>query len=178
MNINFIFPLIYSITLFFLILIISIYVFIQIRNTQNLEKRLVILEKRIQSNNFNYDDFYKLGQLYLRKKIYKKAIALFRKSLENWDINDKIGLGSLYNTLGFTYFNLKQYEYAAYYYNEALKLLPDYTLALTNLGLAYEKVQKYEDALTTYKKVLRYTTSNKITNSRLTLLERKLELRS
>ena len=84
------------------------------------------------------------------KKIYDKAINLFRKALKYWDENDKIGLGSLYNTLGFTYFKLKQYEEAIYYYSQAIKLLPDYTLALTNLGLVYENKQMYKEAYNTY----------------------------
>ena len=106
--------------------------------TRKVEKRLSLLEKRLQQNNTSSDNFYKLGQIYLGKKIYDKAIILFRKALKYWDQNDKIGLGSLYNTLGFTYFKLNNMKQAIYYYNQAIKLLPDYTLALTNLGLVYE----------------------------------------
>ena len=60
--------------------------------TRKVEKRLSLLEKRLQQNKTSSDNFYKLGQIYLSKKIYEKAISLFRKALKYWDLNDKIGL--------------------------------------------------------------------------------------
>ena len=144
--------------------------------TQNVEKHLSILENRLQIDKKSSNDNYKLGQLYLQKKIYTRAITLFRNSLQYWDKNDKIGLGSLYNTLGFTYFKLKQYEPAEYYYIQAINLLPDYTLALTNLGLVYENRQMYKDAFKAYSGVLKYESKNKITLSRISSIKSKLDL--
>jgi tetratricopeptide (TPR) repeat protein len=175
---NTIFPLVYSSILFLSLTLICFFLIGQLKMTQSVEKRLSILEKRLQNNNQSSENFYKLGQIYLSKKIYDKAITLFRNSLKNWDPNDKIGLGSLYNTLGFTYFKLKQYEQAVYYYSQAIKLLPDYTLALTNLGLVYENKQMYQEATTTYSGVLKYEIKNKIANSRLPVVKLKAELKS
>jgi tetratricopeptide (TPR) repeat protein len=146
--------------------------------TQAVEKRISILETRLQTNERSADNFYKLGQIYLRKKIYDKAIGLFRQSLKYWDVNDKIGLGSLYNTLGFTYFKLKEYEEAIYYYTQAIKMLPDYTLALTNLGLVYENKQMYQEAYKTYSKVLKYERENKIAKNRLPIMQLKADLKN
>ena len=175
---NSIFPLVYSSILFISLIIICSYLIGQLKMTQKVEKRLSILEKRLQNDNNSSDNNYKLGQIYLSKKIYDKAISLFRKALKYWDQNDKIGLGSLYNTLGFTYFKLKQYEQSIYYYTQAIKLLPDYTLALTNLGLVYENKQMYKEAYNTYFSVLTYENKNKIANSRLPVVKLKAELKS
>lgn len=173
---NSIFPLVYSSILFLSLTTICIYLVGLLKMTQKVEKRLSILESKLQTDNQSSENFYKLGQIYLRKKIYDKAIILFRNSLKYWDQNDKIGLGSLYNTLGFTYFKLKQYEEAVYYYSQAIKLLPDYTLALTNLGLVYENKQMYSDALKIYSDVLTYESKNKIALARLPVVKVKAEL--
>ena len=105
-----------------------------------------------------------------------RLFSLFRNSLKYWDFNDKLGLGSLYNTLGFTYFKLKQYEDAAYYYCQAIRLLPDYTLALTNLGLVYESQEKYKEAYEIYNQVLVFDCKNETASSRLPLVESKKNL--
>jgi tetratricopeptide (TPR) repeat protein len=174
---NSIFPLVYSSILFFSLSIVCIFLFGLLKMTQKVEKKISILENKLQTDQRSSDDFYKLGQIYLRKRIYDKAINFFRQSLNDWDENDKIGLGSLYNTLGFTYFKLKEYEQAIYYYCQAIKLLPDYTLALTNLGLVYENKQMYAEAYKTYSKVLIYENQNKIAKARLPIMKMKYELK-
>jgi tetratricopeptide (TPR) repeat protein len=173
---NSIFPLIYSSILFFSLATICFYLVGQLKMTQRVEKRIAILETRLQNDDRSSDNFYKLGQIFLRKKIYDKAINLFRQSLKYWDENDKIGLGSLYNTLGFTYFKLKEYDQSIYYYTQAIKLLPDYTLALTNLGLVYENKLMYKDASNTYSNALEYENQNKIAMTRLPIMKMKSEL--
>src|SRR6476661_5210429 len=175
---NTIFPIVYSSILFLSLAFICFYLIAQLKMTRQVETRLSLLEKRLQQNNTSSDNYYKLGQIYLGKKIYEKAIILFRKALKYWDQNDKIGLGSLYNTLGFTYFKLKQYEEAIYYYNQAINLLPDYTLGLTNLGLVYENKQMYKEAYNTYTNALKYENENKIAKTRLPIMKIKAELRN
>jgi tetratricopeptide (TPR) repeat protein len=176
MFLNLFFPLLYSLLLFICVIFICIYVIGQIKITQKVEKRIIVLENKLQLNQNLSNNLYILGQIYLRKKFYEKAIGLFRESLVSWDLNDKIGLGSLYNTLGFTYFQLKEYDYAKYYYLQAIKLLPDYTLALTNLGLIYETTKMYLEAYNIYTIVLDYESNNKIALSRITIIEGKTRL--
>lgn len=171
-----IFPLFYSLILFLSLSLIFFYFLGQFKMSLKVESRLSSLEKKLQQNKKSSDCSYKLGQLYLRKNLYDKAIGLFRNALNNWDLNDKIGLGSLYNTLGFTYFKLKQYEHAVYYYTQAIQLLPDYTLALTNLGLVYESQQNYKNACEVYHHVLSYDQKNKIAFARLPLVLAKNNL--
>lgn len=45
----------------------------------------------------------------------------------------------MYNALGFAYFSQEQYDIAIRNYKEAIKLYPEYTIALNNLGNVYEK---------------------------------------
>ena len=74
------------------------------------------------------------------------------------------------------YFKLKEYEYAKYYYLQAIKLLPDYTLALTNLGLIYEMKKMYLEAFNIYTTVLNYEQNNKIALSRRPIVQEKVKL--
>ena len=173
-----IFPIIYSLLLFVSLSLITVYLFGQIRLTRKAEKKLLALEQKIYKKNNTYEDLYKLGQIYLGKKNYNKAITLFRESLKEWNLNDKIGLASIYNTLGFTYFKLEQYDYAIYYYNRAIEIIPDYILALTNLGFCYEERKNYEQALSTYNQILNFDQNNRKVNEKLLTLQSKIRLRT
>lgn len=171
---NSIFPLLYSLALFFFLSLISFFIIKQIINTQKLEKKIFQLQEVIKKDNPYYEDFYQLGQLYLRKKLFLKAIVVFRKALKLWDPNDKIGLGNLYNAVGFTFFNLKEYNYAIYYYKVAIKIIPDYTLALINLGYSFEKVNSIVIAYNCYKAALFWDPYNTLASTRFSVVEKKL----
>jgi len=174
---NSLFPLTYALILFFILFSISFYLIQQVTNTQKVEKKILTLQNTIQKNNFFYQDTYRLGQLYLRKKLFSKAIIFFRKALKTWDLNDTIGLGSLYNTIGFTYFKLKQYDFAIYYYKIAIKILPDYILALKNIAYTYERLTLYDEAYKSYKKILIWDPNNKLALTQIEILSRKMRLK-
>lgn len=173
---NSLFPLIYSTTLFCFLALISFFLLKQIINTQGLEKKMFELQAMIKNNDTSYELYYKLGQLYLKKKLFSKAIFLFRGAIKNWDTNDNIGLGSLYNTIGFTYFTLKEYNLAIYYYKIAIKILPDYTIALINLGYAYEKQNLLVESYNYYNEVLDYNKNNSLALERIKVVKRLLTL--
>ncbi|MGN6532458.1 MAG: hypothetical protein ACTHK0_12000, partial [Ginsengibacter sp.] len=65
---NTIFPLLYSSILFLSLTIICVYLVGQLKMTQSVEKRISLLETRLQTEERSSDNFYKLGQIYLRKK--------------------------------------------------------------------------------------------------------------
>lgn len=173
---NSLFPLIYSTALFCFLALISFFLLKQIINTQGLEKKMFELQTMIKKNDTSHELYYKLGQLYLKKKLFSKAIFLFRGAIKNWDTNDSIGLGSLYNTIGFTYFTLKEYNLSIYYYKIAIKILPDYTIALINLGYAYEKQNLLLESYNSYDKVLVYNKNNSLALKRIKVVRRLLTM--
>nr|YP_009730814.1 hypothetical protein Coka_086 [Cladosiphon okamuranus]QAY81051.1 hypothetical protein Coka_086 [Cladosiphon okamuranus] len=172
---NSIFPLLYSIGLFFFLSLISYYIVKQIINTQKLEKKIFMLQKLVKKDHPYYEDCYQLGQLYLRKNLFLKAVLVFRKALKLWDPNDKIGLGNLYNAIGFTFFNLEEYDYAIYYYKVAIKIIPDHTLALINLGYSFEKVNSGITGYNCYKAALFWDPYNQLASTRFSVIEKKLK---
>nr|WAM64002.1 hypothetical protein [Ishige okamurae] len=176
LSINSIFPLLYATVLFLILTIVSFYIIQQIAKIQANEKRIIRLEKKIQNGSAISDDHYKLGQFYLRKKLFNKAILSFRKAVQSWDRNDQIGLGSLYNTLGFTYFSLKEYQCAIYYYEIAVKIIPDYILVVRNLGYTYEQLKLYSQAYKCYNRMLSRNKDEQLLISQLVRVKRKLDL--
>jgi tetratricopeptide (TPR) repeat protein len=56
--------------------------------------------------------------------------------------------------LGNFYLNRKDYERSLEYYNEALKIKPDYVDAWNNKGNALDRLGKYEDAIVSYDKAI------------------------
>ena len=129
---------IYLAVVFFILLLSTFFLVYQIRVTQQLENKLEKFRSKKGIEKNTYENIFKLGQLYLRKKIYNKAIEEFRVCFREWDKNDTLGIASLFNTLGFTYYQLKEYDIAIYYYKIALALTPDYVTSLTNLAYLYQ----------------------------------------
>ena len=78
--------------------------------------------------------------------MFDQAILQFRYALQIWKNEDIEGISNLYNTIGFTYAETEQYELAIYYYQEALKNDENYTVAMNNLGYAYEKQRMINEA--------------------------------
>tara|TARA_B100000768_G_scaffold115424_1_gene106831 strand:+ start:106 stop:636 length:531 start_codon:yes stop_codon:yes gene_type:complete len=148
----------------FLILLLSV-VFLgyQIRVTQQFETNLENFRSKKITEKNSYENIFKLGQLYLRKKIYNKAIEEFRLCFREWDKNDTLGIASLFNTLGFTYYQLKEYDIAVYYYKIALTLTPDYVTSLTNLAYLYQSQNKISEVKNIYTKLLVFDPSSKKT---------------
>lgn len=169
-------PLVYSLILFLILSFLAFYLVGQVQQTQQVEQRLETLEKRIANNPCLAETYYFLGQIYLGKKDYPKSLRLLKNGLNFWNSEDRIGLGSLYNTLGFTYFKLQDNQKAIEYYHQAIQILPDYTLALNNLGLAYETTKQYKNAYATYRRVLAYDAQNPIAFARKQAVEPKLGL--
>lgn len=175
---NTFFALFYSIAFFLILFLLALYLIKQIFNTQSLEKKIKLLQNKIKREQGSYEDLYRLGQFYLQKKFYNKAILTLREALKIWNINDKIGIASLSNTIGFTYFKLKKYTFAIYYYKIALKIIPDYLLAIKNLAYVYESIGLLNEAKEEYKKSLSLDPRNEFFTSRSKIVDRQLKFRT
>lgn len=167
------YALLYSIILFFILIFITLYLVRQIVNTQVIEKKIKKLQKKKKP-----EDLYMLGQLYLQKKLFNRAIIVFREALKTWNSNDKIGIASLMNMIGFTYFKLKKYRFAIYFYKVAIQIAPDYLIALKNLAFVYESINLFQEASNHYRTCLLLEPDNKFFSSRIKMLDRQLFLKS
>ena len=151
----------YLLILFFLLAIISIFVFRQFIKTRNEEISLVQYEQKGIEALETASELYEFGSIQIKKRLYSQATQTFLKAMKNSQDEPNEGKAIIENALGFTYAAQKDYKKAIKHYKSALLLLPQYTVALNNLGAAQQNLFDYEQALLSYKKVLDIDPKNK-----------------
>lgn len=96
---------------------------------------------------------YQLGVSYLNDNNIQPAFVEFQKALE-LNPDDKETL----NAIGVIYLlKLEDYTKAVEFLQKALKVDRNYSEAWNNLGVAYERMGKYSEALESYKSALQNT---------------------
>lgn len=126
----------------------------QILKTRKSENALGRLQTKLASEKGTTQEYYELGSIYLDKKVYTQAIALFQKALKAAESEGEENIAPIYNGLGYAHFAQAQYDLAIRQYKEALKFQPNYVTALNNLAHAYERKKLLSQALETYEQAL------------------------
>lgn len=107
---------------------------------------------------------YKLGVSYYGENNIQKAFVEFRKAFE---LNPKDK--DVLNITGIIYLlHYEDFPKAIDFFQKAVSVDSDFSEAHNNLGFAYEKSRKFNEAITSYKKALSnllYTTPEKAYNS-------------
>ncbi|MBD2189622.1 tetratricopeptide repeat protein [Pseudanabaena mucicola] len=142
----------------------------QILKARSLENVISDLQPKLQKEKGTPEDYYQLGSVYLRKKLYSQAIALFNKALKEGGDN----IPEVYNALGFSYFSQEQYDLAIKNYKEAIALQDGYVTAINNLAHAYEKKKLLPQSIEMYEQVLKLDEKNEIAKRRLTSLRKQV----
>jgi tetratricopeptide (TPR) repeat protein len=156
-----------------LLLFASVAVFRQIFKTRKMESSLSRLKNKLTKEKGTVQEYYELGSIYSEKKVYTQAISLFQKAIKVAEEEEEdINIAPVYNGLGYVYFAQEQYDIAIRQYKEALKLQPDYVVALNNLGHAYEKKKLTAQALQMYEESLKFEPNNTVAKRRAESLRR------
>lgn len=142
----------------------------QILKARSLENVISDLQPKLQKEKGTPEDYYQLGSVYLRKKLYAQAITLFNKALKEGGANS----AEVYNALGFSYFSQDQYDLAIKNYKEAIALQDGYVTAINNLGHAYEKKKLLPQAIEMYEQVQKLDEKNETAKRRLTSLRKQV----
>jgi len=145
-------------------------VFRQVYKSRQLELVITDLQPKLQKEKGQPDEYYRLGSVYLSKKLYIKAISEFEKAL-------KAGGGDMaevHNAIGFAYFSQQQYDLAIRKYKEAIALQPEYIFAINNLGHVYEKKKLIPQALSAYQQVLEIAPDNETAKRRAVSLQKRV----
>ncbi|AFZ52753.1 tetratricopeptide repeat protein [Cyanobacterium aponinum AL20118] len=167
-------PIIYISILLGLLLIVAILLFRQIIKSRRTESRFSKLQNKLQSQKGTAQEYYELAGIYLDKKLFVQAIQLLQRGLKSDEEIEPENKALMYNALGFAYFSQEQYDIAIRNYKEAIKLYPEYTIALNNLGNVYEKKQLITQAFECYKKTLEFDPKNTVATKRVQSLEKRL----
>jgi tetratricopeptide (TPR) repeat protein len=107
--------------------------------------------KRILALNPEHADALNyIGYTYAEQGIHlDKAMDLIQKAMQI-----KPNSGYITDSLGWVYYQKKQYDEAVHYLEEAAKLTPDDPTINEHLGDAYLKKGKYREAVERYKRAL------------------------
>lgn len=107
---------------------------------------------------------YKLGVSYYGENNIQKAFVEFRKAFElNPEDKDVLNMTGVIYLLHY-----EDFPKAIDFFQKAVSVDPDFSEAHNNLGFAYEKSRKFNEAITSYKKALSnllYMTPEKAYNS-------------
>ncbi|MBP0020886.1 MAG: tetratricopeptide repeat protein [Cyanobacteria bacterium SBLK] len=168
-------PLIYISFLLILLAGTAIFLFQQIFRTRRLENQFSKLQKILKAGEGTSKDYYELGSLYLKKKLYVQAAQILQKGLKltNKEEVEPENIALIYNALGFSYLSREQYDLAIRNYKEAIKLYPGYAIANNNLANVYEKKSMDAKALETYRETLKYDPENKVAKRRAESLQKR-----
>ncbi|MEA5509072.1 tetratricopeptide repeat protein [Crocosphaera sp. UHCC 0190] len=153
---------------------LGIFLLFQIIKTRRIENRFYKLQKKLQKEKGTAKDYYELGSLYLDKKMYVQAVGLLQKGFKTGGKIEPENKALMCNALGFAYFSQEQLDVAIRHYKDAIKLYPDYVIALNNLANAYERKQMIPQAIETYEESLKYEPDNKTAKNRIESLRKRL----
>jgi len=87
------------------------------------------------------------GDIYMARKMYREAIETFRQG----PAKDPV----IQNKIGIAYHQMTQLDAARKYYEQAIRLKPDYMEAINNLGTVYYGKKSYRRAISVYRRALR-----------------------
>lgn len=160
--------LVYLTTLLGFLVVGAYFVVRQVLFNREMEEAAKVLGERVRNEEASAEDYFELGVILLRKKLFTQATSNLKKSLKDWDEEegDEEVLAQVYNALGYSYFNLDRVEDAIKQYKKAVELQPGYLTAWNNLGDVLEKQKRYGDALSAYQEVLGLDPGNTVAKER------------
>lgn len=167
-------PVIYISALLAILVFAAIYILREVIKTRKQESTFSRLQKKLKKEKGTAKEYYELGSLYLEKKLFVQSVTLLNKALKAEKKLDPENKALIHNAMGYAYFAQEQYDIAIRQYKEALKLYPDYVVALNNLANVYEKKQMIIKAVETYKEALSYEPENNTAQLRINSLEKRL----
>ena len=152
---------------------LGIFVFSQVWKARRLENTFGKLQKQLQNSKGTAKDYYQLGSIYLDKKLYSQSVNVFQKALKVEAEIEPENKALIYNAMGYACFAQEQLDLAIRHYKDALKLDPEYVIALNNLGNVYEKKQMVNKAVEMYDQTLQVDPANKIALRRAKALKKR-----
>ncbi|WP_319419646.1 tetratricopeptide repeat protein [Pleurocapsa sp. FMAR1] len=167
-------PVIYISALLAILVLAAIYILREVIRTRKQETTFSRLQSKLKNEKGTAEEYYELGSLYLDKKLFVQSLNLLKKALKVDKELPSENQALIHNAMGYAYFAQEQYDIAIREYKEALKLYPEYVIALNNLGNVYEKKQMIVKAVETYREATKYNPENDTAKQRLKSLEKRL----
>ena len=165
-------PQTYLIGLCLLLVIIAILVGRQLYKVRQDEMKLIKLEKEDSKTNEDSAKMYELASVQLKKRLYPQATTTLKQALKQLDGEPEEAKALIENALGFALAAQNDFKSAVIHYKKALTAKSEYPVALNNLGFAYQRLLKEDEAYKNYQEVLKLDPNNKTAISQIKRLER------
>ena len=165
-------PQTYLIGLCLLLVIIAILVGRQLYKVRKDEMKLIKLEKEDSKTNEDSAKMYELASVQLKKRLYPQATSTLKQALKKLDGEPDEAKALIENALGFALAAQNDFKSAVIHYKKALTAKSEYPVALNNLGFAYQRLLKDDEAYKHYQEVLKLDPNNKTAIAQVKRLER------
>ena len=165
-------PQTYLTGLCLLLVIIAFLVGRQLYKVRKDEMKLIKLEKEDSKTNEDSAKMYELASVQLKKRLYPQATTTLKQALKKLDGEPQEAKALIENALGFALAAQNDFKSAVIHYKKALIAKSEYPVALNNLGFAYQRLLKEDEAYKNYQEVLKLDPNNKTAISQIKRLER------
>ncbi len=165
-------PQTYLIGLCLLLFIIAILVGRQLFKVRNNELKLIKLEKEDSNTKEDSAKMYELASIQIKKRLYPQAISTLKQALKKLDGEPQEAKALIENALGFALAAQNDFKSAVIHYKKALTAKSEYPVALNNLGFAYQRLLKENEAYKNYQEVLKIDPNNKTALTQIKRLKR------
>ena len=165
-------PQTYLIGLCLLLVVIAILVGRQLFKVRKDEMKLIKLEKEDANTKEDSAKMYELASVQLKKRLYPQATSTLKRALKKLDGEPDEAKALIENALGFALAAQNDFKSAVIHYKKALTAKAEYPVALNNLGFAYQRLLKDNEAYKNYQEVLKLDPNNKTAISQIKKIER------
>lgn len=165
--------LLYLVTLLGFLVVGAYLVVRQVLIKRELEEAAKVLGERVRTGEAIAEDYFELGVILLRKKLFTQATKNLEKAKKLWD-GEPEELAQVHNALGYAYFNMSRYDSAIAEYKIAVDLQPGYVTAWNNLANVFEQTKDWQGAYDSYRQALSYAPDNSVARQRSEALKSRI----
>jgi len=148
----------------------------QVLIRRELDDQAKKMGERIRAGNASAEDYFEMGSILLRKKVFTQAVKNLQMAATNWD-GDAQDLALVHNALGFGYSNTDKLDLAVAEFKKSVALQPGYVTAWNNLGEAHEKRKEMKEAIACYEESLVLSPNNPTATERLEEIKMRMKRR-
>lgn len=145
----------------------------QVLVRRELENAAKELGERVRTSQATAEEYFELGAVLLRKKLYSQAAKNLEKARDRWE-GEPEELAQLHNALGYAYAQKENYDQAVQEYRAAVSLQPGYVTAWNNLGDSLESKKDYKGALEAFEEALAYAPDNNVAKQKVDQLRTRV----
>ena len=111
----------------------------QVLIRRELDASAKAMGERIRAGDATAEEYFEMGSIMLRKKVYTQAVRNLKLAAEMWE-GDQEDLAQIHNALGFGYLETEKLNASVAEFKKAVELQPGYVTAWNNLGDALERL--------------------------------------